>query len=651
MIPAALYLLRANFALAVVPSIIETQVSTDYSFGPKIYGDTVVWEVDYSGGGSDIWMADVSDIDNIVEKQVTTESHDQGGPALYGNTAVWIDYRNSNWDLYMADISDPDDIVERPLVTESHVQLYPAVYGDTVVWEDYRNGSHGDIYMADISDPDNPDVQLVATNQSSYTHPDIYGDKVVWEDVRSGNRDIYMADISDPDNIVETRITTNSSPQCYPRIYGNKIVWHDYRNGDPNIYLANITDINNIVEIRLTSGSYGEYNPAIYGNKVLWENAVNESDDTEIYMADLTDLNNIVETRLTSSEYLQWSISIYDNKVVWTDYRNDVGDDMSNIYMATLVQPFNNFADADKFQQDINTGFITYSGSDLAHVLEVTFENEYIITTYDAQIVIPAGTVMTKTGGGTFDFTKMTMEDIAESLRNAYTTTIAGAVGIGISNSSLTFSQNISVTISVGGGYEGQALNVYYQNVGESEWNLAGSCSVENGLCEFETNHATDYMAGEDPDGEDEGDDNNEDDDEDEGYEKAKISSWRAIGYFADNETCPQKLKLIIKGNHFKNNTKVEIGGKKASSVSKKSHREITAVFCLTKMLNAQTSHKRKITVKNHGAKAAIADKQIDLESIFFYQSSNRGSEIDFNPRTYEGIKNIQRALVKLGFF
>lgn len=131
----------------------------------------------------------------------------------------------------------------------------------------------------------------------------------------------------------------------------------------------------------------------------------------------------------------------------------------------------------------------------------------------------------------------------------------------------------------------------------------------------------------------------------DSGSDKAHIDSWKAYQYDNPNQSCSTRLKLIIKGKQFDKDAEVKIGGKVASSVDVQSSKRIVAKFCLTKLLDSNTNHKRKITVKNPDTDAKEADKQINLDNVMPKISADI-----FNMSTAEGIKNIQKALVKLEY-
>lgn len=296
-------------------------------------------------------------------------------------------------------------------------------------------------------------------------------------------------------------------------------------------------------------------------------------------------------------------------------------------------EPINIGPTAEKFQLDVESGFISIEGANPLSTSKVTFETEYTIITGDARIVLQTGTEMTKTGGGNFNFSEMTMENITDTLKNSSVGNIAGAVNIGIPNLRLSFSSPITVTIPVASSLNGQTLNIWYQNAGDSTWTQGPTCAVSDAKCVFQTDHATSYSAGDQPS------DGNVD-----VPEKAKIDSWKAY-LIQDNSKCSTKLKLEIKGKHFDKHIKVKIGNKNASSIKRSSSKKLTATFCFEALTNIKTDLKRKITVKNPDTNSTKAKTKIDLSLV-----SARFGENDFNPATFEGVKNIQQALVKLKF-
>ncbi|MFZ2193218.1 MAG: chitobiase/beta-hexosaminidase C-terminal domain-containing protein [Candidatus Moraniibacteriota bacterium] len=150
----------------------------------------------------------------------------------------------------------------------------------------------------------------------------------------------------------------------------------------------------------------------------------------------------------------------------------------------------------DKMQGAFLVGDISAEGGDPTDTPEITFNVDFTLETGDATVFFPAGTEMTKTGGGNINMALMTIEDVTVNLNNDLTTDVAGAIRIGLPSIRLTFNPAITITIPVGTAYNGQTLNVYYQFDGETAWNLETTCLVSGGNCTFQTNHATKFASG-----------------------------------------------------------------------------------------------------------------------------------------------------------
>jgi uncharacterized repeat protein (TIGR02543 family) len=275
-------------------------------------------------------------------------------------------------------------------------------------------------------------------------------------------------------------------------------------------------------------------------------------------------------------------------------------------------------------------GVISVEGNDPTDTEMIIFNTGFTLRDGDATAYFPAGTEITQTGGGNIDLSKMTLEDVTVDLG------VAGAVKLGLPSIRLSFSEPVTITIPVGDSYNGQTLTVYFQNAGETTWTAQTTCLVENGYCVFKTDHATTFKAGNKT--------SKSSDDEDDEGEKAKVDSWTA-SMAADLSSCPLKLKLEIKGHDFDDDAEVKIGSQEASSVDVKSSQKLTAKFCLAKILNVKTSSQRYIRVINPDADADRSEKKIDIKNINGTLSGN-----NFDSGTPEGVKNIQNALVKLGY-
>ncbi|MDQ1276461.1 MAG: hypothetical protein QG610_2039 [Euryarchaeota archaeon] len=279
----------------------ETQItingsSYDYTMGPAIYGDRIVWQEFRSTSNpnvldrSDIHMYNLS---NSKAIQITN-SGKAGDPAIYGNRIVWEDNRNGNADIYMYDLSTSK---ETQITTNESSQVYPAIYGDKIVWQDSRNGegyNPTDIYMYDLST--STETQITADNSDQYS-PAIFGDKIVWQDNRNGNWDIYAYNLS---TSKEIRITTDEAVHYFPAIYGDRIVWRDDRNKNADIYMYNLSTQ---TETQVTINKSGQDYPAVYDDRIVWKDDRNEyrvdgplNMNTDIYMCTVSVIDPSLKT-------------------------------------------------------------------------------------------------------------------------------------------------------------------------------------------------------------------------------------------------------------------------------------------------------------------------------------------------------------------
>lgn len=343
------YLKIARSIYAANPTITEYHITKEPSdtYLPRISGSKIVWQ-EYRNGNADIYISDVSDPNNPIEKQITNDVAWQGNPDIYGNIIVWDDKRiNNQHDIYMADISDLNNIIETRVTTDPGKQNAPDICGNIITWEDYRNGEP-DIYIADVTDKNNIIETQVTTNPEPQYAVGIDGNILVWEDKRNYGKlgrlsDVYMADISNLNNIIETKLTTDEINGAYPQVSNNKVVWYDFEGtGDPhwvnNVYIADISNPVSAVIKKITNGVFAQFDAEIDGNIVVWDDQRTGIGKDNIYMADVTDLNNIKETQVSNSNKAG-APAISGNKITWSDRRNDPEGFVGHIYLATFSYP------------------------------------------------------------------------------------------------------------------------------------------------------------------------------------------------------------------------------------------------------------------------------------------------------------------------
>ena len=332
--------------------------------------------------------------------------------------------------------------------------------------------------------------------------------------------------------------------------------------------------------------------------------------------ADVTD-NNI---NSPDARYLQLKATLATTDETVTPVISSITVNYDTVDLREIEDP-----DVPKMSDEYSQGFITIAGADPTNTESFTLNANYIFSNNNNTLEIPAGTVVTQTGGGNLDLTQFTTEDNTLEIKAENGDTL-GSIRIGIPNLRLTFSSPITVSIYVGEEYNGNELSVFYRLENDTNWNSETTCTVSNGLCTFQTTHTTTFRA----------------DGSEEEATNAHIDSWTAEQYTNPNTKCTNRLKLTIKGKHFDKNATVKIGNKEASSVEKKDKNKLVAKFCLDKLLNIKTDLERNITVTNPDADKKKAKKEINLSDF-----TNNPNTANTN-NSSEYIKSIQRKLVEL---
>jgi uncharacterized protein (TIGR02145 family) len=146
--------------------------------------------------------------------------------------------------------------------------------------------------------------------------------------------------------------------------------------------------------------------------------------------------------------------------------------------------------DPTDIQQAVTDGYITIDNGTIDNTTSTTTNVNVTYRTKDVDALFPTGTVVTETNTNPFNFQNFTLE--SQNIKNEQPESRV-AFRLGIEGTNLTFSQPITITTFIGEAFNTQALDILYQNEGETTWNTQGTCTVENGQCTFTTDHATIY--------------------------------------------------------------------------------------------------------------------------------------------------------------
>jgi len=299
---------------------------------------------------------------------------------------------------------------------------------------------------------------------------------------------------------------------------------------------------------------------------------------------------------------------------------------------------------ADSFNQDINLETVV---GGLADPVTTSFDpaNAKVSNLSDgSQITIPANAM------GDADTVTLNASTTSELPR----TTNAKPIGTGLELTAMeedgtsitSFDSDVSITLP----YDETVLDdlriteddlvAAYWDETNGVWQPLDNYTIdkENNLIVMSTSHFTTFgIVG----------DTNGDGivDEDDDGTRADVDSWKAERYFKELAgKVRERLKLVVKGDHFEDNAEVKIGSKDAYSVKvMKQGERIVARFKMGELRNVNAV-KRIVKVTNPGAESRSAKKKINLKKVPLWIESDV-----FNASTTEGIKNVQTLLFNKG--
>ncbi|MFA5047594.1 MAG: hypothetical protein WC516_00970 [Patescibacteria group bacterium] len=143
----------------------------------------------------------------------------------------------------------------------------------------------------------------------------------------------------------------------------------------------------------------------------------------------------------------------------------------------------------------VNAGAIESIGSDISSTTSLTFKYPLFVDMSTVTFTIPADTSFTTADGSKTDFYGLTAAAsgiVTTGLPSGYSS--VGAVQFGLPSLGLTLNQPMTISITVGTGYNGQSLTVYHKTPG-GNWDYLTSCTVSAGLCTFTTTELSEFAS------------------------------------------------------------------------------------------------------------------------------------------------------------
>jgi hypothetical protein len=204
--------------------------------------------------------------------------------------------------------------------------------------------------------------------------------------------------------------------------------------------------------------------------------------------------------------------STLSTQYVSFDVTRTSGDDMSGTYTGTATVPRwaktgiweltlmvwdkvgNRYDYTPQELSDLPDGSATIANTSSSSSVTIDEEWQFYSSDYKMSATFPQDTIVTRRGGGSFEFYKMVNQDTSiESLPSIDGDPVL-AMRLGIPGLNLDFSEDVTVSVDVGGEYEGETLLLLSMEEGDDSWANEATCTVSDGMCSFSVDHAT-YFA------------------------------------------------------------------------------------------------------------------------------------------------------------
>jgi len=238
----------------------------DWEFGPRIWGNRIVWYSDRSGT-LDIWWYDIG---ARAAHRLTTSTGAEIGCDISGDRVVWQDNRNGNADIYMYDFKTKST---KRITTNSADQWNPRISGNRIIWQDRRNGNW-DIYWYDIA---KGQEYRLSSSPNDERLPAVWGSRAAWEIDNAGNLDIVVAFYFDANGFVGAP-AGGAGQQQAPQLYKDTVIWWDPGVAPPRTVLYRFGGAGTHA---LTQSAGSGVPPAIWGDTVVWPDS--RSGNPDIY--------------------------------------------------------------------------------------------------------------------------------------------------------------------------------------------------------------------------------------------------------------------------------------------------------------------------------------------------------------------------------
>lgn len=233
-------------------------------------------------------------------------------------------------------------------------------------------------------------------------------------------------------------------------------------------------------------------NSLVYvGNLLMPENTYTNSDNN----SSISFLLPITSALESGRDYIVYLISS------WQARSNDLS--LTITAPITNTSPSNDPVTTGNITNLLNSGVFSIPSNALSSSTPaITSIADVTISSGASSVVIPQGTVITRSDNQSFDANALTVQNLTSNVVTGLETNTQFVAGLqwGLTDTGLIFNDPITLNIAVSSSYNGKTLSLKRALAGTNNWTVDGivapyTCVVANTICSFQATKASYYVA------------------------------------------------------------------------------------------------------------------------------------------------------------
>ncbi len=280
--------------------------------------------------------------------RITTNTHDQHSPKIYGNYVVYFDQRKKQGfnEVYAYNLISKKEF----FIDGSERQFIGLDFNNNkIIYGKYNlGGDHNGEEAVFLYDLNSNSKKTIIDNGRWISGRDISGNYIVYSTLRETTNvneetSVYLYDIG---NGKTNEIYKAEGDNINPSVSDKYVTWIHWKtnpsDGDsyvmPNsellLYNIQTGEIKKIADIDLNFWKYKEEGPKVDNTRVIWIDGNDKNNDIYEYK-----ISTGTKTKLTNSNSPKEHLTLSGNYISWADWRNEnngkyyLGEGNSDIYL------------------------------------------------------------------------------------------------------------------------------------------------------------------------------------------------------------------------------------------------------------------------------------------------------------------------------